>query len=209
MICAQLVSENMSPPVRERAFLKCMAASLDLSREQPRQREKMGVGGHVLRSFLEVTLVPHQVAAGPLLLTSACCLRGVVSLPRFRHRTAKRGPTSKDSGRIRPRRSPSARLARRRHHTRGACDRAIVTLLERQTVLPRSGRCSPSPMARAEASMACGPDICWAARELSRSPRPSLVAVCGERPCSMDGESPSLRLAGRLATVCSQIGPLP
>lgn len=26
---------------------------------------------------------------------------------------------------------------------------------------------------------------------------------------SIDGESPSLRLAGRLATVCSQIGPLP
>lgn len=141
------------------------------------------------------------------------CLRGVVSLPRFRRRQL-RGRISKDSGRHRRhgRASPAQRhcLAVERTTQRRARDDAIATSLK-PDLLPRSGLCSPSPMAQAEPSMASDASSlqsAWAAFDLSLAaellkrqgllgsslshtlpparvapPATSRLAVCGERPC--------------------------
>lgn len=86
----------------------------------------------------------------------SACLRGVVSLPRFRCRQL-RGRISKDSGRRRRhgRASPAQGRWLAIEHTtqRRAPDDAIATGLK-PDLLPRSGLCSPSPMAQAQPSMA-------------------------------------------------------
>lgn len=136
----------------------------------------------MLRSCLEVTLVPHHMAAGPHLPPLSACLRGVVSLPRFRRRQL-RGRISKDSGRRRQhgRASPAQGRWLAVEHTtqRRAPDDAIATGLK-PDLLPRSGLCSPSPMAQAEPSMAS--DVSSSQSAWGRSLTSYLAAELLQRP---------------------------
>lgn len=161
-----------------------MAASLDLSPfslylEQPRQsgggREEKWCGwpcAQVL-SWKSHSPVPHQMAlqlahTPPPVPALSACLRGVVSLPRFRRRQL-RGRISKDSGRRRRdgralcSSSLQGTLARRRAHKQKQhveleMMMQLPTGLEAD-LLPRSGLCSPSSMAQPEPSMACNASV--------------------------------------------------
>lgn len=176
----------------QRALTKCMAwqrhlTSLSVSlpeaaqAEGRRQRGKRGVGGHVLRFFLgshtrRCPTKRHCSWPTPLPPVPAlsACLRGVVSLPRFRRRQL-RGRISKDSGRRRRDGRAPLQLQPAGHvgspsstQTKTTCrardDDAIATRLEAD-LLPRSELCSPSPMAQAE------PPMAWPAM------RPSFLAA--------------------------------
>lgn len=171
-LCSAHVSEGSSPPstleysrarARTWALTECKAASLDLSLEQPMQRgdRVKRCGWPCAQSFLEShTCAPPYGSWPTPLHPSVCLLAWCGFAAPLSTSTAERTDFQGFGTSSTRRAGPPAQARwlageRTTHNAHRARDGDAIATRPEADLLPRSGLCSPSPMAQAGPSMAC------------------------------------------------------